>query len=103
MKKSERQYEIFYQLKSRLDVILDYKLLFNHKIVVQYKNYWVSYIVQEVRIITSFPGLESYKANTCLKSTPKTWAHAGSELINMLKKKIQIILVNVKFTDLTDM
>lgn len=98
---------ICYHLKSKLDAFRNSKMWFNHKLFVQYKNYCVSYIVQEVRIITSFPGLGNYEANPGLKSTPKTPVHAGSELTNILyfykKKYSRSILLEAKFTDLTDL
>jgi len=54
--------------------------------------------VQEVRIITSFPGPGNYEANPGLKSTPKTSVHAGSELTNIfLQRKIfQIVFTGGK-------
>lgn len=67
----------------------------------------MSYIVQEVRIITSLPGLGNHEANPGLKSTPETPVHAGSELTNILysykEKHSRSFLLEAKFTDLTDL
>lgn len=49
--------------------------------------------MQEVRIITSLPGLGSYEANPGLKSTSETSVQGGSELANIFlrRKMFQII------------